>query len=75
MIRETNPPVSRRRFMQTAAAVSAGLWAAPYPVRGGAGAAKPMKRDLGRLQFEATTLGLGGQASIQWTRQAPSPCS
>jgi aryl-alcohol dehydrogenase-like predicted oxidoreductase len=26
-----------------------------------------MKRDMGRLHFEATTLGLGGQASLQWT--------
>jgi aryl-alcohol dehydrogenase-like predicted oxidoreductase len=26
-----------------------------------------MKREMGRLQFEATTLGLGGQASLQWT--------
>ncbi len=28
---------------------------------------KPMKRPLGRLGFEASTLGLGGQASLQWT--------
>jgi len=30
-------------------------------------AVKPMKRPLGRLGFEASTLGLGGQASLQWT--------
>jgi len=29
--------------------------------------AKPMKRPLGRFGFEASTLGLGGQASLQWT--------
>jgi aryl-alcohol dehydrogenase-like predicted oxidoreductase len=29
--------------------------------------AKPMRRPLGRLGFEASTLGLGGQASLQWT--------
>jgi aryl-alcohol dehydrogenase-like predicted oxidoreductase len=29
--------------------------------------AKPMRRPLGRLGFEVTTLGLGGQASLQWT--------
>jgi len=28
---------------------------------------KLMKREMGRLHFEATTLGLGGQASLQWT--------
>jgi aryl-alcohol dehydrogenase-like predicted oxidoreductase len=29
--------------------------------------AKPRRRPLGRLGFEASTLGLGGQASLQWT--------
>jgi aryl-alcohol dehydrogenase-like predicted oxidoreductase len=29
--------------------------------------AKPMRRPLGRLGFDASTLGLGGQASLQWT--------
>jgi aryl-alcohol dehydrogenase-like predicted oxidoreductase len=36
-------------------------------VFGQAKAVKPMKRPLGRLGFEASTLGLGGQASLQWT--------
>jgi aryl-alcohol dehydrogenase-like predicted oxidoreductase len=29
--------------------------------------ATPMRRPLGRLGFEATTLSLGGQGSLQWT--------
>lgn len=28
---------------------------------------QPMKRAFGKLNFEVTTFGLGGQASIQWT--------
>jgi aryl-alcohol dehydrogenase-like predicted oxidoreductase len=32
-----------------------------------------MKRSMGRLQFEATTLGLGGQASLQWTPSDVDP--
>jgi aryl-alcohol dehydrogenase-like predicted oxidoreductase len=42
-------------------------------VSGQAGTPKPMKRPLGRLGFEATTLGLGGQASIQWTPAGVDP--
>ena len=29
--------------------------------------AKPMRRPLGPFGFDTTTLGLGGQASLQWT--------
>ena len=67
MARDLKIKISRRRFMQTTAAVSAGALASPYAVRGGLALASPMKRGMGRLQFEATTLGLGGQASVQWT--------
>src|SRR5208283_5849032 len=34
---------------------------------------KLLKRDMGRLNFEATTLGLGGQASLQWTPEGVDP--
>jgi len=63
----TNSKISRRRFMQAASAVSAGLALGPYWVFGRTTVTKPLRRDLGRLHFEATTLGLGGQASLQWT--------
>jgi hypothetical protein len=36
-------------------------------------AIRPLKRDMGRLQFAATTLGLGGQASLQWTPPDVAP--
>lgn len=63
----THPKISRRRFMQAAGAASAGLALGPYWGFGKTTVAKPLRRDMGRLHFEATTLGLGGQASLQWT--------
>ena len=59
--------ISRRRFLQTAGAASAGLALGPYWNFGDVGVTQLMRRDMGRMHFEATTLGLGGQASIQWT--------
>jgi aryl-alcohol dehydrogenase-like predicted oxidoreductase len=59
--------MSRRRFMQTATLASAGLCLGPHWAFGQIDVTKPMKREMGRLHFEATTLGLGGQASLQWT--------
>lgn len=63
----TNSKISRRRFMQAAGAASAGLALGPYWGFGKTSVTNPLRRDLGRLHFEATTLGLGGQASLQWT--------
>ena len=34
-----------------------------------------MKRSFGNLNFDVTTLGLGGQASIQWTPENVDPVS
>jgi aryl-alcohol dehydrogenase-like predicted oxidoreductase len=64
---------SRRVFIKTAAAAAAGIALMP-----GYGfvmnrVAKPMKRSFGKLDFEVTTLGLGGQASIQWTPEDVDP--
>ena len=59
--------ISRRRFMQTATLASAGFCLGPHWAFGQIDVTKPMKREMGRLHFEATTLGLGGQASLQWT--------
>ncbi len=53
--------LTRRGFLGTAAV------AGPFLALGKTGVANPVKREMGRLQFEATTLGLGGQASLQWT--------
>lgn len=59
--------VSRRRFIKDVALTSAALSVGPYFAFGNPKPAKLMKRAMGRLDFEATTLGLGGQASLQWT--------
>ncbi len=68
-------PSSRRRFLQCSTLATAGLSLGPRMVFGQAKPAKPMKRPLGRLGFEATTLGLGGQASIQWTPAGVDPAA
>jgi aryl-alcohol dehydrogenase-like predicted oxidoreductase len=59
--------ISRRRFITDVAVTSAALSIGPYLAFGKAQSVKPMKRTMGRIGFEATTLGLGGQGSLQWT--------
>jgi len=49
---------SRRQFIKNAALTTAGLSLGPYIHLGKAHAFEPMKRFMGRLNFEATTLGL-----------------
>ncbi len=69
------PQKSRRRFLKTSALVAAGSTLAPYLFAGDRpGMAIPlMKRTFGRIGFQVTTLGLGGQASIQWTPENIDP--
>ncbi|MBN1830846.1 MAG: aldo/keto reductase [Deltaproteobacteria bacterium] len=64
---------SRRRFIKNVALTTAGLSLGPYIHLGKAHAFVPVKRSMGRLNFEATTLGLGGQASLQWTPSDEDP--
>jgi aryl-alcohol dehydrogenase-like predicted oxidoreductase len=59
--------ISRRRFLQSATLATAGISLGPFMVCGPTQGSAPMKRGMGRLNFEATTLGLGGLASLQWT--------
>ena len=58
--------VSRRQLLKVACA-------GPFVARAQTRLGKPLKRDLCRLNFEATTLGLGGQASLQWTPEGEDP--
>ena len=58
---------SRRQFVKDLALASAGLSIGPYFSFGKPQTSKPTKRGMGRLGFETTTLGLGGQGSLQWT--------
>ncbi len=73
MDRQISHRVSRRRFLQTATVAVVGLSAGPHFVFGKTNVGKPMKRAMGKLNFEATTLGLGGQASLQWTPDDVDP--
>jgi len=63
---------SRRDFLKGTAA-AAGSLAVPYFSFGKVAVSKPMTRVLGRTGFEVTTLGLGGQASLQWTPEGVDP--
>jgi aryl-alcohol dehydrogenase-like predicted oxidoreductase len=68
-----NNAVSRRRFIKDVALTSAALSVGPYFAFGKPAREKLMKRAMGSLGFEATTLGLGGQASLQWTPSDVDP--
>jgi hypothetical protein len=59
---------SRRNFIRSAALTSASLSLGPYFTFGNAQPAKLMKRAMGRIGFEATTLGLGGQGAMDTGR-------
>lgn len=67
MNRTIETTLTRRSFIKTSAAASIGLLSAPYLNCGKVGVTNPMKRDFGRLNFGVTSMGLGGQASVQWT--------
>lgn len=58
--------ISRRRLLQTACM-------GPFVARAQTRPDTLLKRGLGRLNFEATTLGLGGQASLQRTAEGLDP--
>ncbi|MGA2184587.1 MAG: aldo/keto reductase [Bryobacteraceae bacterium] len=63
----TDALITRRRYLQTTTLASVGLSLGSFRGFGGNNVTKPLKREMGRLHFAATTLGLGGQASLQWT--------
>ena len=64
---------SRRRFLRGSATVAGVCWAGPHLCLGATGVGKPVTRTLGRTGFEVTSLGLGGQASLQWTPPGVKP--
>jgi aryl-alcohol dehydrogenase-like predicted oxidoreductase len=67
-------PLSRRDFIRTSATAAAGAAAFPYLTscnRSSLPAA--MTREFGKIGFNVTTLGLGGQASLQWTSPTIDP--
>ena len=65
--------LSRRKFVKLSAAAAAGLTVLPGFRFGLDQLPLPMKRVFGKTGFEVTTLGLGGQASLQWTPEDVDP--
>jgi aryl-alcohol dehydrogenase-like predicted oxidoreductase len=59
--------ISRRKFIQQTSLASAAVFALPYINLKNSGSAQLMRRPFGKIPFEVTTFGLGGQASLQWT--------
>lgn len=68
-----NLTVNRRNFIKKTATVAAAASVFPYINSCQIGVTKPMTRNFGKLDFDITTFGLGGQASIQWTPQDVDP--
>lgn len=60
-------PLSRRHFIKYSAAVAAGASLLSLESLGIPHFPAPMKRKFGSFNFQVTTFGLGGQASLQWT--------
>lgn len=59
--------MNRRRFVQTTMMAAAATAIVPVLPSGFGSKAAPMKRVFGKTGFQVTTLGLGGQSSLQWT--------
>lgn len=59
--------LSRRDFMRLSAAAAAGITIMPAFSCSEASIPAPMKRRFGRINFDVTTMALGGQSSLQWT--------
>jgi len=65
--------LSRRQFLKTSALFAAGTTIGANINCGKVSVSKPMTRILGRTGYQVTTLGLGGQASLQWTPNDVDP--
>ena len=65
--------MTRRKFTRTTAMAAAATAIVPGLFTSCSKTPAPMKRMFGKLGFEVTTLGLGGQASLQWTPSNADP--
>ncbi len=66
-------PISRRNFIKVSAATTAGVSLLPLGACKVEELPQPMTRKFGGLDFEVTTIALGGQASLQWTPEDVDP--
>lgn len=70
--------LNRRDFLRIAGALGAAVTFRPGSARGSEGvdgnpAPRLIERRLGRTNRQVTTIGLGGQASLQWTGEGIDP--
>ena len=65
--------ISRRNFIRTTAATTAAVSLMPLGSCNVEKTPAPMKRKFGKHDFMVTSLGLGGQASLQWTPEGVDP--
>jgi aryl-alcohol dehydrogenase-like predicted oxidoreductase len=65
--------MNRRKFTKTTVLAAAASTIVPGFLAKCTNAPTPMKRVFGKLGFEVTTMGLGGQASLQWTPEGMDP--
>jgi aryl-alcohol dehydrogenase-like predicted oxidoreductase len=70
---KTQNRMDRRKFVKSTVLAAAATAIAPGLITRCSGTPQPMKRVFGKIGFEVTTLGLGGQASIQWTPDDVDP--
>jgi aryl-alcohol dehydrogenase-like predicted oxidoreductase len=73
MNQKTGSRLSRRDFMRLSAAAAAGITLTPSFHALWIRSPAPMKRRFGRINFDVTTMALGGQGSIQWTPDDVEP--
>jgi aryl-alcohol dehydrogenase-like predicted oxidoreductase len=64
---KTRSKISRREFMRLSVAAAAGVSLMPASSWSSTAIPSPMKRRFGRINFDVTTMALGGQSSLQWT--------
>lgn len=70
---KTKSKLTRREFMRLSAAVAAGVSLMPALSCTSTAIPSPLKRRLGRINFDVTTIGLGGQGSLMWTPEGIEP--
>ena len=73
MNQKTGSRLSRRDFMRLSAAAAAGITLMPSLACTMESIPAPVKRRFGRINFDVTTMALGGQGSIQWTPEDVEP--
>jgi len=69
----TQNRMTRRKFAKTSVMAAAATAIIPGFITKCTNAPLPLKRVFGKIGFEVTTLGLGGQSSLQWTPEGVDP--